>query len=48
MTGKGELTYATEALESYTGQLVYPSESGSMIVNLAGKVVGTCDKPMSR
>jgi hypothetical protein len=47
MTGQGQLTYETEAFEAYSGTLNYAFEEGTMLIALTGKVIGTCDNPMS-
>lgn len=48
MTGQGELTYETEAMEAYSGAITYVVEGGTMVINLTGKFIETCDRPMSR
>ncbi|HET6563769.1 MAG TPA: DUF3617 family protein [Xanthomonadales bacterium] len=48
MTGQGELTYKTEAMEAYSGTITYAVEDGTMVINLTGKFIETCDRPMSR
>lgn len=48
MTGLGELHYATEDMDAYTGVITYSVDNGTMIINLAGKVIDSCDNPKSR
>lgn len=48
MTGQGQLTYETEAFQAYSGSLNYELEEGTMLIALTGKVIGTCDNPMSQ
>jgi hypothetical protein len=44
MTGAGEILF--EGSDSYTGTVRLTSEMMSMTINLTGKKVGTCDKPI--
>lgn len=44
MTGGGEITY--EGTDSYTGTIKYVIEDGIMIINLTGKKIDACDKPL--
>jgi hypothetical protein len=45
MTGTGEMTF--EGTDSYTGVIKAMAEGMSMTINLTGRKVGTCDKPMA-
>jgi hypothetical protein len=44
MSGQGTLTYAGEG-DAYTGSIRYATEEGTIVINLAGQRIGTCDKP---
>jgi hypothetical protein len=44
MTGTGEITFADDG--SYTGAINATAEGMAMKINLSGKKVGTCDKPV--
>ena len=48
MTGQGEITYETEAREAYSGVITFAVEGGTMVINLNGKLIETCDNPMSQ
>jgi hypothetical protein len=43
-TGHGEITY--DSADSYTGFIALSAEGTSMKINLSGKKVGECDKPI--
>ena len=45
MNGSGTITYADEARTSYTGAITYATEEGTVIINLTGERIGTCDNP---
>ena len=45
MTGTGEMTFAADG--SYTGVITASADGMSMKINLSGKKIGTCDKPIS-
>ena len=45
MTGVGEMTFSADG--SYVGFVKYTADQMSMTVNLTGKKIGTCDKPMA-
>jgi hypothetical protein len=45
MTGVGEMTFGADG--SYVGFVKYMSDQMSMTVNLTGKKIGTCDKPIT-
>ncbi len=45
MTGTGEMTFSADG--SYVGFVRYTADMMSMTVNLTGKKIGTCDKPMA-
>jgi len=44
MTGKAEITY--EGTDAYTGTISYVSDDGNMTMNLTGRKIGGCDKPL--
>ena len=44
MTGTGEITFADDG--SYAGAINATAEGMTMTINLSGKKVGTCDKPI--
>src|SRR5688572_11000505 len=44
MTGTGEITFNGE--DSYTGAITATAEGMNMTINLSGKKIGTCDKPI--
>lgn len=44
MTGEGKITY--DSPNSYSGVLKFTSEGHTVTINLTGKKVGTCDKPV--
>ena len=44
MTGTGEMTWDTP--DSYTGVIHATAEGMTMQIRLAGKKIGTCDKPL--
>jgi hypothetical protein len=44
MTGTGEITFDGE--DSYTGAINATAEGMNMKINLSGKKLGTCDKPI--
>jgi hypothetical protein len=43
MAGMGEIIFADETGQSYTGKLNYSSDEGSVVIDLTGKVVGSCE-----
>jgi hypothetical protein len=45
MTGVGEMTFS--GTDSYAGFVKFTSDMMSMTVNLTGKKIGTCDKPLA-
>lgn len=45
MSGVGEMTFGADG--SYVGFVKFMSDMMSMTVNLTGKKIGTCDKPMA-
>lgn len=45
MTGHGEITYADDSTQAYSGKIEYSGEQGQMTINLTGHVIGTCDNP---
>jgi len=45
MTGHGEITY--DSADSYSGAVKFNSDGMTMTINLSGKKIGTCDKPIS-
>ncbi len=45
MTGVGEMTFGADG--SYVGFVKFMSDQMNMTVNLTGKKIGTCDKPMA-
>jgi hypothetical protein len=45
MTGVGEMTFGADG--SYVGVVKFSSDMMSMTVNLTGKKIGTCDKPIA-
>jgi uncharacterized protein DUF3617 len=44
MTGHGEITYDSD--DSYTGVIELTAEGTTMKINLTGKKIGDCDKPI--
>lgn len=44
MTGTGEITFAADG--SYTGVITATAEGMAMKINLSGKKIGSCDKPV--
>jgi hypothetical protein len=44
MSGQGTITYSGEG-DAYTGSIRYATEEGTIVINLAGQRIGTCDKP---
>jgi hypothetical protein len=44
MTGSGEMTF--EGPDSYTGVIMAMADGMSMKINLSGRKIGTCDKPL--
>lgn len=44
MTGHGEITY--DSADSYTGVIELTAEGTTMKINLTGKKIGDCDKPI--
>jgi hypothetical protein len=44
MTGTGEITFADDG--SYTGAINATADGMAMKINLSGKKIGTCDKPI--
>jgi len=44
MTGEGKITY--DSPDSYSGALKYTSEGHTVTINLTGKKIGACDKPL--
>jgi Protein of unknown function (DUF3617) len=45
MAGNGEIVFADDTFQSYTGKVEYAADEGLVMINLTGKVIGTCDKP---
>ena len=45
MTGTGEMTFV--GTDSYTGAIVATADGMNMTIQLTGKKIGTCDKPMA-
>ena len=45
MTGTGEMTF--EGTDAYSGKVTFTSDMMSMTVNLTGKKIGTCEKPLA-
>ena len=45
MTGVGEMTFAADG--SYVGFVRFMSDQMAMTVNLTGKKIGTCDRPLA-
>jgi hypothetical protein len=44
MEGTGELTF--DSADSYRGTIKATAEGMPMTINLSGKKIGTCDKPV--
>ena len=44
MTGTGEITFTTP--DSYTGAITATAEGMTLTINLSGKKLGTCDRPI--
>ena len=44
MTGHGEITY--DSTDSYTGVIELTAEGTTMKINLTGKKIGDCDRPI--
>ena len=44
MTGTGEMTF--EGTDAYSGVITATADGMSMKINLSGKKIGTCDKPI--
>jgi len=44
MTGEGEVTYESD--DSFTGKILFNAEGMTMTVNLTGKKIDECDKPI--
>jgi len=45
MTGRGEIVFADDTAQAYTGKLNYASDQGSVVINLSGQALGPCDRP---
>jgi hypothetical protein len=44
MEGTGEISF--DSADSYTGTIKATAEGMPMTINLSGKKIGTCDKPV--
>lgn len=44
MTGTGEITFEGE--DAYEGAITVTADGMNMTINLSGKKLGTCDKPI--
>ncbi len=45
MTGTGEMTF--QGTDAYTGVITATAEGMTMTINLSGRKIGTCDKPIT-
>lgn len=45
MSGQGKIVFEDDAGRAYTGTINYASDEGNVVINLSGRVVGSCDKP---
>ena len=45
MTGEGEITF--EGTDSYMGTINATAEGMTMVINLSGRKLGTCDRPIT-
>ena len=45
MAGRGEIVFEDETTQAYTGKIQYSTDEGSVVINLSGKAVGSCDVP---
>ena len=45
MAGRGEIVFADDTAQAYTGKMEFASDEGVMVINLNGHVIGTCDNP---
>lgn len=45
MTGKGEITF--DGTDSYTGAINATAEGMTITINLSGRKLGTCDRPIT-
>jgi len=45
MAGQGEIVFADDTAQAYTGKLNYASDEGGVVINLTGQALGPCDNP---
>jgi hypothetical protein len=48
MAGRGEIVFADETAQAYTGKLNYASDEGSVVITLSGQALGPCDPGAQR